>query len=288
MNLVYFLLLLFGIVLLVIISYILIVVFVIIWKVRQPARNNPNNFLKNLKKNQNNDLNKKRIVFIGDSLTNGFLSVNFITMVRKELGDNFNYINSGMNSQVAYNILQRIDTIIQCEPDFIVLLIGTNDAHHEINLYNLNPRKSLKLPQHPSKMFFVESLEKIISELHKKTKAKIALCSLPPIGEDLKTNAFKQSLEYSKIIKELAVENQLVYLPINEKMVTHLKEHSSNPKYPVEHRLIEQLILKHFLIGIKFDKISEKNGFLLLLDHLHLNTQGAKIIADLIIDFVKN
>ncbi|HUT82835.1 MAG TPA: GDSL-type esterase/lipase family protein [Candidatus Bathyarchaeia archaeon] len=285
MKLVYLLLTIFGSILFLVLIYITIKISIVIWKVNHPAKNSSENFLKLLRKNKV-DSRKKRIVFIGDSLTNGLLGVNFTMIVAQVLGNDYYYINAGINSQVAYNVLQRIDSVIKCEPDFITLLIGTNDAHHEINLYNLNPKKSLNLPQHPSKEFYIENLKEIISKLQLKTNAKIALCSLPPIGEDEDSLAFKQSITYSNIIKELADENHLEYLPINEEMIAYLKDHSSNPKYSVEQRLIEQLIVKHFILGISFDKISERNGFHLVSDHLHLNTHSAKIIANLIVKFV--
>ncbi|NHJ86445.1 MAG: lysophospholipase [Asgard group archaeon] len=288
MKLLYVILIILGSVLLLVTIYLSIMIIFVIRKVKHPAKNNPKVFVRKQMRNENFDSFKKRIIFIGDSLTNGFLGVNFIKLVSSQLGEDYYYINAGINGQVAYNVLQRIDSIIACKPDFITLLIGTNDAHHEINLYKLNPQRNLNLPQHPSKEFYKENLIKIIQLLKGKTNAKIALCSLPPIGEDFESNAFKQSILYSKIIKELADEFHLVYLPINEEMIKYLTKNHSKPKYPVEHRLIEKLVMKHFLLGISFDKISEKNGFKLVSDHLHLNSCSAKIIADFIVNFIKN
>ena len=34
----------------------------------------------------------------------------------------------GMNGDLAWNVNERIDKIIKCDPDLVFLLIGSNDA----------------------------------------------------------------------------------------------------------------------------------------------------------------
>ena len=43
---------------------------------------------------------------------------------------------------------------------------------------------------------------------------------------------------------------------------------------------------RRFLLGASFGEISQKNGFLLVTDYLHLNETGARMVADLIEGFV--
>lgn len=181
----------------------------------------------------------------------------------------------------------RLESIIACKPDFLTILIGTNDANSEIkNVPDEKMLKKLSLPKIPDKNWFIENLEKIISELKEKTDAKIALCSIPIMGEELSSKAFKQGIDYSKTICEIAKKNDISYLPINEKMIEYLQQHPSNPKYPIEKRLVEEVAFNHFLYRKSFDKLSEEYGFSLLVDHVHVNTEGAKIIADLMLDFI--
>ena len=127
-----------------------------------------------------------------------------------------------------------------------------------------------------------------MSTLKEKTKAKIALCSIPILGEDTTNEAYTLSKDYSEAIKELANYSQVEYLPVNEKMVEYLEKYPSEPKYEYTHRLVEKVAFKYILLGIGLDKISEQNKFHLLVDHIHLNTTGAEIVANLIIDFVNN
>ena len=45
-------------------------------------------------------------------------------------------------------------------------------------------------------------------------------------------------------------------------------------------------LARHYLLGKSFDEISEDNGFLYLIDLLHINTRGAETVADLIEGFI--
>ncbi|MBD3190055.1 MAG: SGNH/GDSL hydrolase family protein [Candidatus Heimdallarchaeota archaeon] len=271
------------------IALILLTYKIFLNKIYQRPKNNPIEFLKKKKERNSKKPKRKRIVFVGDSLTHGNLSSNYIELVAEKIGEEkFEYINAGINAHTTYNILERIENIIACDPDFIIVLIGTNDANREIELYNnILVKRVIELPRKPTKKWFTENLMEIGTRLKKETNAKIAICSIPPVGEDPKHKAFKQSVEYSRIIKEIAIKLEVSYLPVNEKMLEYLKENSPKPKYPVEQRLVEKTAMKHFLLGKSLDKISKEHGFELLIDHVHLNTKGATMIAKLIVEFLK-
>ncbi len=258
----------------------------ILWRIHHYPKENPYNYMK---KNVGSIKTKKRIVFVGDSLTHGNMSVNYVDMISKKLGtNNYDYINAGMNSELAYNVLKRIESIIACEPDIITIMIGSNDAHREIELYNeQSSEKRLNLPRKASKEWFSENLEKIVQELLQKTDAKIALCSIPPLGEDQSTLAFKQTIGYSKLILEIAEKFKVQYLPVNEKMIIFLDQNPSTPKYGANHRLVEEIATKHFLLRKSFDTLSIEYGFSLFTDNLHLNSKGANIISELVVEFIQ-
>lgn len=252
----------------------------------QQPKNSPRKFLR---KRKNFQSNKKRIVFLGDSLTQGNMSINFIKMVKKTLGfENFSYINAGANSELTFHVLQRIEEVIKCQPDYVIILIGTNDANRELRSRNMKfPIKYTKLPQSPTFDWFSENLEKIISLLLEETNANIGLCSLPPLGEDLNHQAIVQCQKYSDEIKRKTKEFNINYLPVFEKSIEFLEKNPSRAKYSFEHRLIEYAFIKHRILRYKLDKISDQYGFSITTDHVHLNSKGAKIVANLIIEFIK-
>jgi len=250
-------------------------------------KNNPYAFME---KQCHLEKKKKHIVFIGDSLTHANISVNYIDLIKNKLGtEKFEYINAGINAELTYNVLQRLDSIFVCEPDIIILLIGTNDSNRAYDK-DLDKRSEerLKLPQIPTKKWFIENYNAILTELTNKTKAKIAICSIPPAGEDIEHDACKMSIDYSRTIKELATKYKVTYLPVNEKMLEFLIENPSQSKYNFDDRLIEKASYQHFLFRKDLDTISQKFGFSLLVDHIHLNTKGAEIIANLMLEFFNN
>ena len=71
--------------------------------------------------------NKPVVVCCGDSITHGHIGYDWVSALRKQ--DNSKvYINAGINADLTWNLNQRIDDIIKHNPDYITILIGTNDA----------------------------------------------------------------------------------------------------------------------------------------------------------------
>jgi lysophospholipase L1-like esterase len=254
-------------------------------KVQTLPVNNPIAFLQ-----QGRDAKKKVLVCVGDSITHGTVSVNYVDMLSSCLANQgIVVVNAGINSELAYNVAQRLDAIAACRPDYITILIGTNDA-----AASLGPKSSrryireMKLPQSPSREWYRENLQKICTELSTRTHARIALLSLPPIGEKLDHPAFAASETYSQVIREVAAAQRLTYLPLHENMTALLRNRQPHPRYAYrdDERLMYIALARHFLLGQSYDKISRANGFWLLTDHMHLNSTGAGMAAGLIESFV--
>ncbi|MHA1154928.1 MAG: SGNH/GDSL hydrolase family protein [Candidatus Heimdallarchaeota archaeon] len=274
----------FGTLLLVIILGILLLSY-LYWRIFLPPKDNPYEFVAGEHFHLST---KKRVVCIGDSLTHGNMSTNYVKMLCVRLGtDDYHIINAGLNAELTYNILKRLESIIACKPDFVTLLIGTNDVSRQLHLPNKKRGvRRLKLPQEPDEDWFASNLIQIITELQEKTEAKIGLCSIPPMGEDQTHEVFLQSSRYANIIADIATKTGIPYLPVHEKMIHYLNKNPTNPKHPYERRLIETTFFQFYFLGMTFNKISERNGFSLLIDHVHLNSTGAKIITDLLEAFI--
>ncbi len=233
---------------------------------------------------------KKVIVCVGDSITHGRVSHNYVDMLaEKSHGKDLLLINAGVNDELAYNVLLRIDDIIRCKPDFVTILIGTNDANSTLDPENAaRAVRNMKLPQTPEKAWFAKNLAEICRRLKNETTARIALMSIPPIGESPESPSFRASIEYSTLIRETARREGCAFLPLNEKMVAYLKANPRPPRhsYSELQSLMYVGIFKHFILHKSFDEIAEGNGFQLLTDFLHLNGRSAGMISELILGFV--
>ena len=84
------------------------------------------------------DNNQKTVVCVGNSITHGQVSYNYVNILSERLSvDGYQFVNAGINGNLAYNVVNRLDKIIGCDPDYVTVLIGT-----KINIY---PGRILKV-----------------------------------------------------------------------------------------------------------------------------------------------
>lgn len=235
---------------------------------------------------------KKVVVCVGDSLTHGRVSYNYVDDLDGRFPDDYLFVNAGINSELAYNVLQRTDAIIALKPDYISILIGSNDALGGLDEQSAQKYiKKWKLPQVPDKKWFRKNLVQIVTRLQKETRAKIALMSLPPITEAVEHPGYKQAQAYSAVVREIAQQRQLAYLPLNEIMTFAVEGETRENKLVFkgpERTLMYKALVSHFLLGRDWDRIAADNNFLFLTDFIHLNAKGAGIAADLIDAFIRH
>lgn len=78
----------------------------------------------------------KKIVFIGNSIVNGFpyqRGASFAGIIEEETG--FEIINRGINGQTASEVLSRFERdVISQRPDMVFVLTGTNDFIYGQNI----------------------------------------------------------------------------------------------------------------------------------------------------------
>ena len=252
----------------------------------------PNNTpSKYLRQQTKSDGHKNVVVLMGDSVTHGRIGVNYVDMIEKQLeGEQFEIINAGINSELAWNNLQRVDEVIRCDPDIVTVLIGTNDANATLSADTMRSYvRRMKLPREPDSGWYRESLNSLVKKLKTETNAQIALLSIPTIGEESNHPAFIRSSEYSSTVHDIAEETNVTYLPLHEKMIDFLRDTPGTPTYPFEKSYMGMFkaILNRYLLRKSWDKIANNSGFSLHVDYMHLNTAGARMIADLIGEFIQ-
>jgi lysophospholipase L1-like esterase len=232
----------------------------------------------------------KTVACFGASLTAGTVSFDYLQLLgaRPSLAD-FEFINHGVNGDLAWNGLQRLAKVIGDDPDFVTIMIGTNDVNATMSDRNWLRYKSFNhLPTRPTLEWYEENLRRIISRLKVETTAKLAVLSLAPIGEDLRHEANKKVQQYNKAVRRVAHDEEIDYLPLCEEMIAYLLAHEADraalpPMLAYRdglHNTANALGLHS--TGLTWDEVSQRNGLLLLTDTLHLNGTGAGIVADLI------
>jgi lysophospholipase L1-like esterase len=232
----------------------------------------------------------KTVVCFGASLTAGTVSFNYLDLLEaRPLLAGFEFINHGVNGDLAWNGLERLDRVIAERPDFITILIGTNDVNATMSERNLTRYKAFNhLPTEPTLNWYECNLRIIIKRLKQETRARLALFSLAVIGEDLEHEANRKIVFYNEAIRRVAREQSVDYLPLHERMVAYLREHEGDraqlpPRLEYRdglHNTGNALALH--ATGLTWDEVSRRNGLLVTTDGLHLNSVGAGMIADLI------
>ena len=237
----------------------------------------------------------KTVVCFGASLTAGTVSYDYLSLLRAkpELAG-FRFVNHGVNGDLAWNGLQRLDAVIAEKPDFVTILIGTNDVNATLSERNrLRYVEFNHLPiQHPALAWYEENMRAIIGRLRRETKAKIALLSLFTLGEDLRHEANLRVDRYNEALRRIARELEVPYLPLHERVVAYLQEHADRIGLPSPLPYRDGLVnignaIALHATGLSWDEISQRNGLLLMTDCIHLNSRGAGMIADLITGWLK-
>jgi len=236
---------------------------------------------------------KRRLaVCAGDSLTRGAVSVDYVAVLEKRLGD-WDFSNAGVNADLAFNLGERIGDIVALDPDAVTILVGTNDVNATFGFQAAFGYIAAKrLPEAPGPLFFRECLTGIVRTLKRSTQAKIALFSMPPIGEDPGHYAYIRTEDYAEIVKEISVEEGVDYLPLRERLCAYIESLPMSLPPPLGFRSFGRAQLdagraqRHF--GKSLDQISASNRFRLLVDGIHMNSHGAAIAAELAEGFLKS
>jgi lysophospholipase L1-like esterase len=227
-----------------------------------------------------------RVSCVGDSITRAQHSVDYLSLLgaRHRPGE-VSTQRFGVNRDFAYNLLQRLDEVVAAPADVITVLIGTNDARASLPGYPVDKvMRSKQLPAKPSAAWFQECLESVVERLTSETDARIGLLSLPVLGQDLAAAPAQASMEYSRMIAEIAERHGVPYLRLHERQIDEI--HRENPaKIPYEELTVAGYIgtlLQRKLLRRSLDTISRRRGLLLTTDHIHQNGRGAALIAEVI------
>jgi acyl-CoA thioesterase I len=258
------------------------------------APNNPKAFLAaHPARGQDTGKGGRRLaVCAGDSITRGAASVDFVSMLVARLPD-WDFVNAGVNAELAFNLAQRMAEIVALDPDAVTILIGTNDVNATFGFQAaMGYMAAKRLPERPSAHFFRENLVGIVRTLKRDTRARIALFSIPPIGEEPGHYAYLRTEEYALIIKSVAKEEGVDYLPLRERLCSYLEGLPRSTERPLGFRGIRAAQLRagrmQRYLGKSLDEVSASNRFHILVDGIHLNTHGASMAADLAEPFLRS
>jgi lysophospholipase L1-like esterase len=228
------------------------------------------------------------VVCAGDSITRGAVSSNYVRLLQERFPQRgIEFINAGVNGDLAWNVLERLDQIIACRPDVVTLLVGTNDVNATLRSGNRAfYRFSKRLPQAPAQDWYSECIDAILKRLTAETSASVAALDIPMLGENLGSDANHRIEAYNSALREVAAIHGVPCLPLHERLRALLPPGHRPPPYSGHLAQMLTARLSHAL-PLRFSQgISTGRGLVLLTDHIHLSDRGAEVVAELVGEFV--
>lgn len=206
------------------------------------------------------------VVAAGASITQGSLGANWVDALqdRPEYAG-FRLVNAGINGNTSADLRDRLHTdVVACRPAAVMILVGTNDVRDEVPVTE-----------------YEANLATIIDRLREHTTARIALMSLPPLGENLDSELNRRLAGYNAAIEDLATRTDVDHLPVHERMAELLGQRADRPGYAFSFPLALTAATRHYVLGQNWDAIARSGGRKLLIDHIHLSDRGASVITEL-------
>ncbi|MCW7468304.1 SGNH/GDSL hydrolase family protein [Leptospira kanakyensis] len=237
---------------------------------------------------ETNSTKTPKIVFLGDSITHGRVSYDYVGSIAKHpsLADS-QVINEGINSRLTVQILEQLENLKKLNPDYVFLLIGTNDLKATLTKEEYDRYAGLwKLKEPVTEESFTNNLTKIIQTIQKETKAKIIIFSPPVLGEDPTSIPFQRSKRFAELTKQISTKEKTNYKPLHETLSQGLDEAKLSSRKPYVQSTwgMYLTILKYYSTTSSWDDLGDSNGYYYLTDGIHLNARGGKILEGMALE----
>lgn len=227
------------------------------------------------------------VAVTGASIVRGRAGVDWVRMLREQFPD-MAFVNDGVNGRLAWEVLGTSHEVLACGPERVVILVGTNDVEATLAPDGgVRVEKAKLLPRQPSLDFYGACLADLI-ERFSSAGAAVAVCSLPPLGQRLDDDANQRVAEANRVAATVCEARGATYLPVGEALRAAIEREcvDDGPAFSGSWRPGVQSLVWHFVGGVGYDAIAERHGFLLSPDGVHPNTAGARIIADVVADWI--
>jgi lysophospholipase L1-like esterase len=234
------------------------------------------------------------VACLGASATDAAGSYDWIAdLARRPENASLRFYRFAEGGDLAYNGLQRVSAISAIKPDYVIVLLGENDVVTLIAPKHAQfVRLTKHLPAEPSPQWFRETMQTVVRRLKSETQAVIALCSLIPIGEDpnsanpFQAEANRRIEEYSSILKEIAREEAVGYIPLYERMHEFILASPGRAFTSFDFLPFYRDVFRQFVLRKSHDEIGRLNGWRFHRDGIHLNSRSGTLLADLAQEFL--
>lgn len=228
-----------------------------------------------------------KIAFLGDSITKGIPRVSYFEMLEKELNQ-FELTNYGKGGDTVLSLYKRMKKIKDLETyDLVFLFIGVNDVYSKLNVTHEVFKLLRGQVWSKSSKEFEEHYQNLIHYLNKRCKKIVVI---PPLlfGEDLSSSYNIELQQFiDKIKKVLLSYTTIDYLDVFSAFRDYLEGKVISDYIP-DSILRTGLDVTVFKTNKEADEASQERGLHLTLDGVHLNSTGASIVSNHIVQYINN
>jgi len=220
-----------------------------------------------------------RIAFFGDSLTSGTPGSSYVAVLRERFPDD-TLLNFGKGNDTVVSLNRRISAMQFEKPlDMAFLWIGVNDvpqtdrwAYRAFHTLLLQRRAR---DRNEFEACFRATLDSLC------TKARRVVVAPPVLkGEDLENSTNQRLSDLAGSIKEITAEcERAEFLDLRAAFARELLARAGCERLPANpfRVLLDALTLR---TGEQIDAKAAERGLRLTLDGIHLNSAGARLVAE--------
>ncbi|HEV8190667.1 MAG TPA: GDSL-type esterase/lipase family protein [Ktedonobacterales bacterium] len=229
----------------------------------------------------------KRIVFFGDSLTEGCDGASYLALLRERVACDatmraVDLINAGVGGDTVVNLARRISQdVVPHQPDWVVVFIGVNDHRtwyvRHVPLTRgtyrswryFRDEKQVRGGISPAR--FTDGLRAVVDQLTLRTSARVALCTPATVGESLTSHAWHLLERYADATRSVASERTCRLIDLHAVFAAELAQ---LPPRPLLRR-----VHAHVVDNQDRELLAATRGYQLTYDGIHFTRRGAALVA---------
>jgi lysophospholipase L1-like esterase len=241
-----------------------------------------------------------RVVFFGDSLTEGTHGASYLAILRRMLAETpgaqeIDLINAGIGGDTVENLRRRVATdVAPHDPNWVVAFIGTNDCTTWLisrgvwrRLVFWRTRRYFSREKGVSgaitPMRFEAGLRALVAEMRQQTDARIALCAPPPHGVDPRSPGWRLMARYADVVRRVAAEMDCNLIDLHRRWSAAAL---GLPRQTPAQRWRAALGALWGDGDANIVVLARERGYALTFDGVHFSTQGATLAAEVMRDWL--
>jgi len=219
----------------------------------------------------------KRILFVGDSITEGKIGIGYVDIIQRNFPE-FQCQNYGRGGDTLSGIFTRLFKILKADTEYYDVLI-IEAGHNDLFLPYVKSKWKFTSIRKVTPLNKIESVyNNGLEMVGLLSKAKIILTTLSCLGEDFSSQINQKRRFINNKIKEIGSKHE-AYLADVSSVFDKILRKSFSSYNLIDHPL--NMVLDYFRSKRTnlVEKICKKRGLVLTIDGGHLNSKGAMIYA---------